>query len=179
MKTTFRFPGSAEYSYAELETTPGSVPDNARELRDIDSAFLSLVGNVLAQGCGLVALGPLGPQVVADNDPHYLMTTPDGAVTPPWASQEAQGYSGSPQQAYAPQNGSQGYQGYQQPQQYAAPAAPPSPPGQQVPMCQMHGQPATFKPGGVSKASGKPYDAFWACSANNRDCTRASNFPRP
>jgi hypothetical protein len=30
--------------------------------------------------------------------------------------------------------------------------------------CPEHGQPWTKKPGGVSKASGKPYQPFWACS---------------
>lgn len=30
--------------------------------------------------------------------------------------------------------------------------------------CPEHGQPWTLKPGGVSKASGKPYQPFWACS---------------
>jgi hypothetical protein len=30
--------------------------------------------------------------------------------------------------------------------------------------CPDHGQPWTKKPGGVSKASGKPYQPFWACS---------------
>ena len=30
--------------------------------------------------------------------------------------------------------------------------------------CPDHGQPWTKKPGGVSKATGKPYQPFWACS---------------
>jgi hypothetical protein len=30
--------------------------------------------------------------------------------------------------------------------------------------CPDHGQPWTLKPGGVSKATGKPYAPFWACS---------------
>jgi hypothetical protein len=31
--------------------------------------------------------------------------------------------------------------------------------------CPDHGQPWTKKPGGVSKATQKPYAPFWACSA--------------
>ena len=30
--------------------------------------------------------------------------------------------------------------------------------------CPEHGQPWTKKPGGISKATGKPYQPFWACS---------------
>lgn len=35
--------------------------------------------------------------------------------------------------------------------------------------CPDHGQPWTKKPGGVSKASGKPYSPFWACSGKTGD----------
>lgn len=177
MKTTFRFPGSAEYAFAELETTPGSVPDNARELRDIDAAFLALVGNVLSEGCTLVALGPLRPQVIQE-------TWNDAASMPEWASQppqEAQGYTQTPQAYNTPQNAPQGgYGGYQNqaPQQNYQQQAQ-TPPGQQAPVCQHHRQAATFKPGGVSRTTNRPYDAFWACSANDRNCTKASNFPKP
>lgn len=35
--------------------------------------------------------------------------------------------------------------------------------------CPDHGQPWTKKPGGVSKATGKPYAPFWACSGRSGD----------
>lgn len=35
--------------------------------------------------------------------------------------------------------------------------------------CPDHGQPWTKKPGGVSKATGKPYQPFWACSGKTGD----------
>lgn len=179
MKTIFRFPGSAEYAFAELHTTEGSVFDNARELRDVDPNFLTEVGRVLQDGCTMVALGPLKPQVVEQNGPQQWNDT---ASAPQWAqngSQEAQGYTSAPQQAYAPQAAPQGYTQHVPTQQYPAPQQPMSPPGQQPPVCQRHGQAATYKPGGTSRTTGRPYDAFWACSANDRDCTKASNFPKP
>lgn len=175
MKTTFRFPGSAEYSYAELETTPGGVPDNARELRDVDAVFLNLVGNVLAQGCSLVALGVLQPQVIEETGPQGY----DGASAPQWAPQapqEAQAYSAPPQQYNAPQNGYQAPQGAYQPQ--AVQNQPNTPPGVQAPACQYHQRPAEYKPAGTSKKTGRPYNAFWCCANGDNDCTRASNFPR-
>ena len=47
----------------------------------------------------------------------------------------------------------------------AAPASAPAPvqAGGDAPMCE-HGQPAKLIPGGISKASGKPYRAFYACA---------------
>lgn len=162
MKTKFRFPG-AEYAFAELETTEGSVFDNSRELRDVDDNFLSLVGNVLSRGCALTATGPLGPTVVEESGaPEYAHETPN----------QHQGYQGAPQGYYQPQNGYQGQAGAYQ-------NNPPVPPGQNAPICQYHQRPAEFKPGGVSQRTGKPYDAFWTCAAGDRNCTKASNFPRP
>lgn len=51
------------------------------------------------------------------------------------------------------------------PQQPSAPvaAAPAAAPAAGGPMCD-HGQPAKLVPAGVSKASGKPYPAFYACA---------------
>lgn len=170
MKTTFRFPGSVEYAFAEIETSEGSVYDNERELRDISDNFLSLVGDVLRRGCGMVALAPVATTVVQDSAPP---SWGDGASAPEWASappQEAQGYPAPPQGGYAPQSAYQSPpQGYQTPQ---------APPGQQAPMCQMHQRPAEYKPAGVSKRTNKPYSAFWVCATGDNNCTRASNFPK-
>lgn len=175
MQTTFQFPGSTDYAYARISTTEGSPQDNARELRDVDEAFLTLVGNLLATGCALVAMGPLQPQVIQQPTYQQPQEAPQWLATP---TQEAQGYS-PPQQGYnPPQNAPQAPQGAYQPQQQYAPQAA-TPPGQSAPVCGRHGQPATFKPGGISRASNRPYDAFWACSANDRECTKASNFPKP
>lgn len=174
MQTTFRFPGSSDYAYVEFSTTEGSPQDNARELRDIDEAFLSLVGNLLSTGCALVAMGPLKPQVI-EQPAQNAAGAPQWLAQPP---QEAQGYSPTPPAYQAPQYASQAPQQAYQPQQAQQYAAP-TPPGQQAPICQQHGQPAVFKPGGISRTSQRPYDAFWACNANDRNCTKASNFPKP
>lgn len=49
-------------------------------------------------------------------------------------------------------------------QQAAPPAAPPSSaPASAEVLCE-HGEPAKLIPAGVSKASGKPYRAFYACN---------------
>jgi hypothetical protein len=49
-------------------------------------------------------------------------------------------------------------------QQAAPPAAPPnSAPASAEVLCE-HGEPAKLIPAGVSKASGKPYRAFYACN---------------
>lgn len=47
------------------------------------------------------------------------------------------------------------------------PVAPVAPPAAAGPVCD-HGEPAKYVPGGVAKASGKPYRAFYAC-ARGRD----------
>jgi hypothetical protein len=56
------------------------------------------------------------------------------------------------------------------------PAAPPAPDAYRPPIpatsytavCPVHGTPWKLVPAGVSKRTGKPYDAFYTCS--NRDC---------
>jgi hypothetical protein len=50
---------------------------------------------------------------------------------------------------------------YQQPP--TAPAPQPTPGADAVHLCD-HGQPMKLIPAGISKASGKPYKAFWACT---------------
>lgn len=170
MEVVFRLPGNSEYSYAEIRVDGSSPMDIMRTLRDVDGAFLSAVGNALTQGCSMVALGALQPQVVAEYD------EPAQAQNASYASQEAQAYNPAPQQAYASQNAPQGYG--QQPQyQQQAPSGPP--PGQQPPICAQHGQPAEYKPAGFSKRTNKPYNAFWACAKGDNSCTRASRFPNP
>lgn len=185
MQTTFRFPGSADYSYAELVTSPGSVGDNRREIGDLDAQFMSAVGNALTLGCSLVAMGALQPHVIEETqEPTWNnpATVPEWAAQPP---QEAQTYSTPPQQYNQPQNGYQAPQGgYQQQPQYQGYQTQPqnahqAPPGRTAPNCQRHGMSANLKPGGVSKRTNKPYDAFWVCAANDQDCTKASSFPKP
>jgi hypothetical protein len=169
LKAIFRLPG-AEYAYAQIETSEGNPFDVAREVRDMDDNFWNAVGNALAQGCSLVALGVLQPQVV--NEPPVW---DDGASAPQWASQgpqDTQGYSAPAQTYQAPQNG------YQAPQGGYAQNAPTNPPGMQAPICQQHGQPAKYKPAGTNKTTGRPYNAFWTCPTGDFDCTKASNFPR-
>lgn len=161
MQTKFRFPGSADYAFAEIVTAEGGMYDNQRELRDIDDNFLMLVADVLRRGCAFAQVAQVANQVVQESyQPSYA---------PP---QEAQAYS-PPTPAYnAPQSGYQESQYQSQP----APAGPP--PGQNAPLCQLHGQPAEYKPAGTSKRTGKAYSAFWACAMGDNNCTRASNFPR-
>lgn len=183
MKATFRFPGPVEYSYAEVETTPGSPGDNKRELRDIDAELLTLVGNTLASGSSLVALGPLQGRVIENApvpQPQDAAQTPAWAQTGPQAPQEAQGYAYPPQGVQAPQGAVQGFpqapqaQGYVPAQQYAQQAAPVQagpPPGQQAPVC-AHNVPKKYHPAGQNKA-GKDYSASWRCQANvpqNQQC---------
>jgi len=43
--------------------------------------------------------------------------------------------------------------------------------------CQQHGIPFVLKPGGVSKKTGKPYNAFWSCPGRNEDGSYCSNKP--
>lgn len=42
-------------------------------------------------------------------------------------------------------------------------------PENEVPRCPIHGSPMTLKPAGISKTSGKPYPAFWACNQKTID----------
>lgn len=163
MEIVFRIPTGREYAYVEVRVDGPSPADIMRTMRDIDGNFLSLMSNLLEQGCSMVATGPLGPTVVEESGaPEYAYETPN----------QPQGYQGAPQGYYQPQNGYQGQAGAYQ-------SNPPVPPGQNAPICQYHQRPAEFKPGGVSQRTGKPYDAFWTCAAGDRNCTKASNFPRP
>ena len=50
----------------------------------------------------------------------------------------------------------------------STPAAPPSAAPQEAPLCD-HGQPRKFVPAGVSKKTGAPYQAFWACNHPDRN----------
>lgn len=52
------------------------------------------------------------------------------------------------------------------PPEYVQPAA------NIVPMCPEGHGPMKYVPGGTSKRTGKPYDAFYGC--NNRDCKRTA-----
>lgn len=175
MQTTFRFPGSSDYAYAQITTSEGSPQDNARELRDVDEAFLNIVGNLLSTGCAMVAMGPLQPQVIQQPAYQQPQEAPQWLAAPP---QEAQGYSVPPQGYNPPQNAPQAPQGaYQQPQY--APQQVNTPPGQSAPLCGLHGQPATFKAAGVSQRTGKSYTAFWSCPQRDSACNKASNFPNP
>ena len=38
-----------------------------------------------------------------------------------------------------------------------------------APLCPVHGTPMSFKPPGISKTSGKPYQGFWSCGQRNAD----------
>lgn len=155
MKIEFRFPGTAEYSYASLWTTEGSPFDNHRELRDVSDDLLLEVGNILKRGCAMTAVAVLNPQVVNEEAPTW-------PSEPTWNSEEAQN---APQAYQAQQPYQAAPPAYQPPQQaYSAPQAPQAaPPGQQAPVC-AHG-PAKLVPAGISKSTGNAYGAFWACQA--------------
>lgn len=43
--------------------------------------------------------------------------------------------------------------------------------------CPIHNIPYTLKPGGVSKTTGKAYNAFWACSGRNDDGSYCKSKP--
>jgi hypothetical protein len=49
------------------------------------------------------------------------------------------------------------------PSQWNAPSPPPTAPAGDAPLCE-HGIPAKLIPAGISKKTGKPYRAFYACS---------------
>ena len=39
----------------------------------------------------------------------------------------------------------------------------------ETPICSVHGTPMTLRPAGISKSTGKAYEAFWACAEKNPD----------
>lgn len=166
----FRLPGNEQFSYVELKINAASTPDLRREVADLDENLFTAIGNAFARAVAFQALGnSLGAQVISD-EPSWPTQEPA-----PWEAQEdpqatygafqAPTYQQPPQQAYAPPQ-----QPWQQPQ---APQA--SPPGQQAPVC-AHG-PAKYVPAGVSKATNKPYNAFWACQAPKG--VEKCKLPRP
>lgn len=55
------------------------------------------------------------------------------------------------------------------PQQPAAPRLAALPPVQSVSVCPIHNAPWKTVPAGISKKTGKPYDAFQACSVSGCD----------
>lgn len=64
-----------------------------------------------------------------------------------------------------------------QPPAQPAPSYPQQPGAQQgaLPLCD-HGQPMKLVPAGISKASGKPYPAFWACAqARGQQCAKKTS----
>lgn len=98
---------------------------------------------------------------------------PPAPVAQQWDAQDAQSQrhlQPMPQQAPWPQQ--QSPQQFQPQGQQWGPPPPPAPPQpqhqQQVPQGQApvceHGLPAKYVQGGVSRSSGRPYKAFWACS---------------
>lgn len=164
MKIEFRFPGSAEYSYASLWTTEGSPGDNARELRDVDDDLLLKVGDVLKRGCAMTAIAVLSPQIVVEESPWQPEEAQNGAQ----AYQAPQAYQSAPPAWQPPQEAAQPpqqawqtqQQAWQAPQQQQAPQGPPPGP---IPTC-AHG-PKKWVPAGLRKSDGNPYSAFWACQA--------------
>ena len=45
-------------------------------------------------------------------------------------------------------------------------------------MCPVHKNAMTFKPAGVSKRTGKPYNGFWSCGIKNTDGTFCTYRPQ-
>jgi hypothetical protein len=182
LQVTVRLPGKEPYSYVEIVTANDSPQACSRELRDVDDNLLTLAAKVLNDGQLALNLAPLNPRPIEDPS-QGAMPEPawnDAPSMPDWAQapQEAQGYS---QPQYQPQAQPQGFQQQFQPQQgYQQPAQQSmgNPPGQQAPFCSQHGQPAKLVPGGISRNTKQPYSAFWACSAGDNNCTKASRFPK-
>lgn len=45
--------------------------------------------------------------------------------------------------------------------------------------CTQCGMDLMLRPAGIAKASGKPYDAFWACSSGERHVQAKANISNP
>jgi hypothetical protein len=164
MTTSFiaRIPTPVQYGYLEVHTEgqPGQPPEQvqaefAEAVAYAEDYAKTLSGNGVTpqqavanlQSAGVVPQGQAGtglPQV--SGPPPWSATTPQEqqSFIPPNAPQDS--WNAGP---------AQGQQQWQPSQQQPAQG--------QGPTCQ-HG-PAKYVPAGVSKSSGKPYQAFWACQA--------------
>ncbi|GAA3473842.1 hypothetical protein [Nonomuraea roseola] len=127
-----------------------SAPDFLAELREIDEDFGLALGEAVktVRVYGLLK-DALGVEPVAQGQ----------AARP-----AAQPRQAAPRQTQRPQRAPEGQD---------APWPDEAPPGEEEPYCD-HG-PMKYVAAGTSKATGKPYKAFWACTADRNDPNRCKS----
>lgn len=147
--------------------------DTVEQARDLiggveQSGLMADVGRVAGSLQAQVKLGSeLGARPInAPQQQAPAQATPQPAAAPQgqpqgaWSQQGSQQYPQQPQGGYQQPQQQGGWQGGGQQRQGADPS--------ENKHC-VHG-PMKFVQGGVAKRTGKPYPAFWGCTANVKGC---------